>query len=473
MKILLVCVLITFGLSLSADELSNDALARTMTKSIAATVARSGVPGATVVAVDRKGVIYAADFGMRDVEAGLPVTGATRFYIASSTKTFTALAAMLMAADGALDVDAPLETVLPDLHLNRSVSLRDLLAHRSGFENDAVTFRTAYSGEFDTHSLFSLIEKKSATIPRSFRYGNLNYIIAAYAMQRAAGEAWNDIVAKRVLSPVGMTETTTHLPSAGIAVATPYLFDGEWKRAAPKSERTLHAAGGMFSTSRDLARFVIMSMNHGGGVLPRRVIDETQSPQIHLKRRFGRFDRFAYGLGWYLADYEGELLVHHFGGFRGAQAHMSFMPERGIGVVVLTNADVPLAHSIAAFVYDSLLRKADARKHLDEDVQRLVSGEQKFAASLEASIEKAVGAISSGDEHPFEWSDGTYDGDFGTFIVNNGHVTLGEMNSTLVHRKGSLFVVRFAADEPTFAIFHGDMAHADSVTWDGHEFRKR
>jgi CubicO group peptidase (beta-lactamase class C family) len=455
MKSVLAAVLLA-SLSAFADDAA-------ITKSLTAAVERSGIPGAAVVAVDRNGVVYAGDFGLRDVEAKLPVTKETRFYIASSTKSFTALTVMLLAADGKLDVDAPLETVLPDLHLGRTLALRDLLTHRLGFENDAVTFRTAYTGEIDRATLFSLLESKSKTIPRSFSYDNLGYDIAGFAIERAAGEPWKDAIAKRVLEPLGMHDTTLHPPANDVPVAAPYVFDGAWRREAPKTDRTMHAAGGMYATAADLARFVQMSLNHGAGVFPRRVIDETQSPQIHLKRRFARYDRFAYGLGWYLADYDGELLIHHLGGFRGAQAHMSFMPEHGIGVVVLTNTDAPIAHSLANFVYDALLKKAGAQKRLDEDVQRFIDGKRRVAAAIAARLDKKLANVSAeGDAHPIA---GTYSGDYGTIVINGNHITLGDMTSELTHAKGSTFVVRFAADEPTLATFKGK-----TVVWDGQEF---
>jgi len=435
-----------------------------ITKSIADAVEKSGIPGAAVVAVDRDHVVYAANFGYRDVDAKLPVTGNTRFYIASSTKPFTALTAMLLANEGKLDIDAPVEKDLPDLHLPHALTFRDLMTHRLGFENDAAGFRTAYSGEFDTPTLFSLVANKSKITPRVFSYDNLGYVLTAYAIEKATGESWKDAVVKRVLAPLAMTTATTHVPGAGVEVALPYVFDGAWRRVDAKSESTMHPAGGMYSTAADLARFVRVEMNHGGGVFPRRVIDETQSPQIHLQRRFSRYDRFAYGLGWYLADYDGDLLVHHFGGFRGAQAHMSYMPDHNLGVVVLTNTDAPLAHSFASFVYDSLLNKPDAQKRLDEDVQRFNDAKAKRPASLKARLEKLLAAAPAGGlDHPV---DGSYVGDYGTIVVKGDTITLGVMSSKL-EPQGRVFVVHFAPDEPTVAVFR-----ENKIVWDGQEFVK-
>ena len=221
----------------------------------------------------------------------------------------------------------------------------------------------------------------------------------------------------------------------------------------------------MYATAGDLARFVRMSLYQGGLIFPKRVIEETQSPQIHLKRKFARYDRFAYGLGWYLADYDADLLIHHFGGFRGAQAHMSFMPDRGLGVVVLTNTDAPLAHSIASFVYDSLLKKGDAQKRLDEDVQHFIEQKAKRAESLKTQVEKALANVSDSKERA---ADGTYVGDYGTMIVKANTIAIGAMHSTLVHAKGASYVVYFAPDEPTIVTFKGN-----SLNWDGQEFGRR
>jgi CubicO group peptidase (beta-lactamase class C family) len=121
-------------------------------------------PAVAIAVVAGERVIYEKAFGYRDRERRLPATVGTSFYIASSTKSFTALAARLLAADGKLNLDAPLDKVLPMLRLPPPLAadrmaVRDLLTHRLGFENDAVVHRTAYSGDFTDAQIWALLER--------------------------------------------------------------------------------------------------------------------------------------------------------------------------------------------------------------------------------------------------------------------------------------------------------------------------
>src|ERR1051326_5550807 len=143
------------------------------------------------------------------------------------------------------------------------------------------------------------------------------------------------------------------------------------------------------------------------------------------------------------------------------------MPDRGIGVVVLTNTDGPLAHSFASFVYDSLLKKADAQKRLDEDVQRLNDAKAKRAAMIAEHLEKALAGEGAGAPLRTK-NDGTYVGDYGTIVVSGNKIALGEMSSDLVLAKGATYVVHFAPDDPTLVTFRDG-----SLMWDDVEFKRK
>jgi CubicO group peptidase (beta-lactamase class C family) len=143
-----------------------------------------------------------------------------------------------------------------------------------------------------------------------------------------------------------------------------YIRDanGRFLPTTTKHEQQMHPAGGAVSTVGDLARWLILNLNEGRidgrKVFPERAVAQSHARQIQLDWTWGKFHRFAHGLGVYSADYEGDLLMHHFGG----ETHVSFMPEHGFGIAVLTNQiDVGLyvTHSVATLLYDHLLEKPD------------------------------------------------------------------------------------------------------------------
>ncbi len=100
-----------------------------------------------------------------------------------------------------------------------------------------------------------------------------------------------------------------------------------------------------------------------------------------------QFTREGYGLGWYVGHYDGDVLLHHFGGFSGFHAHVSFMPERKIGVVALANEigfGGFLAELVARYAYDLLRGQPDVDQKYEADLEEYAAnarnGRQRIAA---------------------------------------------------------------------------------------------
>lgn len=379
-------------------------------------------------------VIYQRTFG---------ATSETPFYLASVPKSFTGLAARLLAHEKKLDLDAPLTTTLPQLKLPAPLdparmSLRDLLTHRLGFNNDGAIWRTSYSGEWTEEQLFKILERHTVVTPRVFAYDNLGFNLAAFAIERAAKEPWSSVLSSRVFAPLSMKHTT----------ATPCI--------PTKTSRTMNrGSGGLCSSVDDMTRWLRVNMTDGildgKRIFPLAAMREVHAPQISLQRRFGRLDRYAYGLGWYHADYQGDVVMHHFGSYPGAWAHVSWMPDRKIGVVALANAYNPLPDVIAMLVYDTLIGRETARTQFDEDMKKIrdrVGGRPQRNAELAKKIASEVG---DSDRTLASYA-GTYvDEALGTVVVReqNGelHATNGDRSGQLIRARGDAFYVQWYADD--------------------------
>lgn len=332
------------------------------------------VPGVALAAVRDGEVVHEAGYGWRDREERLPVTPRTVFYTASLAKAFTGATAAVLAAEGEIDLDAPLSRFFPGLTDAPPVradetTLRDLLRHGAPFSNGGVNFVTSFVGPYEPRDLVRVLNDYSDP-SEGFVYSNTNYALAGYALEAATGRDWRDVMRERVFAPLAMVRSTARLADVDSAdFALPYLAQEDGIRRIPfaKSDGTITGAGGIFSTAGDLARFVVAQLDggrlDGRQALPVAAVREMQSPQIGLDATFFEFERYAYGLGLYLARWEGEALVHHFGGFPGFRSHVSFMPEHGLGVVVLQNEGVDgnrFADIVAAYVYDRLLGRPNA-----------------------------------------------------------------------------------------------------------------
>ena len=355
-------------------------------------------PGLAVVVVKDDQVVYRGDFGMRDAEAKLPATPDTRWYIGSTTKSFTAMAALILAEEGKLDFDAPLTTYWPELKLTPPldagrISLRDFLAMRPGLDNGAYHHRrTVIADVKDDKELVRILANHSAAEPRKFTYSNTSYDIAAEILEQVTGTSWQELTETKVFAPVGMTTATSVLPPPGTPIAYHHrsTAPGVFVKVKGKTNDSMGPAGGTYLTTNDAARWIIAMMNdgrlEGRQVLPRRAVRWAQSPQTVNKAKFAYFDRWGWGIGQDLGEYERELFVHRFGGFNGAFSHVSWMPDRRIGVAVFSNGGSSVANAVAAYAYDVLLGKPNLDAKWTPEIERMAAAVQKQRDATKAAI---------------------------------------------------------------------------------------
>ena len=353
-----------------------------------------------------------------------------------------------------------------------------------------VVFRTAYSGEFTTELLLQLLEAyPPAENGRAFAYGNLGFNIAGFALEAKLGESWKEIVAREVLAPLGMEDTRASQVGVSERLAVPHAPapDGFRRLRFGKSDANMHAAGGHVSTALDLARWLEVQLNagrlDGRQVLPAEVIAETQKHQVDQDRDFGAYHRDGWRLGWDLGTYRDQRMVARFGSFVGFRSHVSFMPEEGIGVVVLVNDGLlgsMLADMVANAIYDHRLvgpLAGEARQAaLAETAQRVAMGRQQFAQDLERRAARSqellqprtayTGSFENPDYGLMHW---TLDGETLHIAMglaeSDAEVYDAQANQLRIELTGRGQVVTF-----TFTFTDGQ---ASKVTYDGVEFERQ
>lgn len=457
------------------------------------------IPGVSIAVVTRGGPAYLRGFGVRDVGTGEPVTPETGFYIASSTKSFTGTLAALLDQRGTLALDAPLSRSLPDLRLAAplspdSITLRALLTHTSGMRNPGVVFRTAFSGQHDDALLLRLLAQ-STPGPRGYRYDNLGYVVAGLVMERATGREWQDLLRDELFRPLGMTRTTARISearAAGWPQAVPHMAapDGHLMRnPLLKDDNTMHAAGGIVTTAGDLARWLRAQLDggrvDGRQVIPEAVVRAAHAPHAMHTDTFYRYVRTGYGLGWQTADYEGERMIHHFGGFEGWRAHVSFLPDRGIGVAVLINDSSPLggpaADLIASYAYDLLLGRTGVNARYAAERERMAQNAERMRQAMAEDLARRAARPPTPEERkPF--FAGTYENEMmGTVNVRvrddrEVWATLGNLSARLdpFTRPDALRGEFLPGSGAVVQFFFRDTATpADSLNLNGATFRRR
>src|SRR5271167_3812746 len=169
-------------------------------------------PGVGVGIVVNDKLVFAKGYGFRDYEKKLPFTPATMSPIASNTKLFTAVAAGMLVEEGKLTWDKPVRESVPAIRfyndqLNDSVTLRDMLSHRTGITRHDTIW---YKSDFTRKELFQKLVYLEPEQPmrQSFLYNNLMFAATGYIIQLQSGKTWEEFVKDRILVPLGMTSTS-------------------------------------------------------------------------------------------------------------------------------------------------------------------------------------------------------------------------------------------------------------------------
>ncbi len=395
---------------------------------IQSTKDKTAHPAGTAVAIVKDGkIVYEGYFGFSDIDGKKPITRDTSFYIASTTKPFTALNVLLKANDGRLETRTSLQEMFPEFHFKgidaASVTAKDLLVHSSGIDNQPLVWATAFSGVHDAQSRRALI---AASYPDretklgAFRYTNVGYNVVSVWLDQKMATPWQDQLDKAIFKPLAMRRTSAYISKAEEKrwpLAKPYSFASAFASTPlylSKSDATMQAAGGLISTAPDLAKFLIAQLDEGRyagkQVFPKSVITQSHVPQVKVDGRYLDFKRTGYAWGWYTGEYKGKTMLHHFGSFSGFHAHLSFIPEQNIGLVVLNNEDAlsaRLTNLIADNAYGVLLDEPGISAKMSGRFDELLIQ----AKELQLATAKQRGVIQARAWHlsqPLEAYVGTY-----------------------------------------------------------------
>jgi len=335
--------------SFAADDAIRDAVAE-LPHFVEEVRAAWGVPGVAVTVVQDGRVVYSAGVGRRDLEAGGEVTGRTMFSVGSATKAFTAAAIGMLVDEGAVKLDQPVRAYLPELDLfdeyvASHLTVRDLLAHRSGLErHDAVWYRS----ELGRRELLERLRflRPGAGLRERFLYNNLMYMVAGRVVERVTGGTWEEFVQRRIFEPVGMSRSSFGTPPADERdVAMPHAIDRNGAVVAvPRyTGWGVGPAISICSCADDMARWVqlLQGLGASGGrrLLAEATVLEMFTPQMAVSALGPpELPISSYGLGWFVESYRGRLMVSHAGAIDGFYSIVVLLPTERLGVVVLTNA---------------------------------------------------------------------------------------------------------------------------------------
>lgn len=458
------------------------------------------IPGVAIVVIKDDKAIFVRGYGMADKETGTKADADTLFYIASSTKSFTALAAALLDKEGKIKLSDPMtkyasgmafKTPMPD-----KITIRDLLVHTSGLTNDPLTFRMAYSGESDAKEIARVFADGTSFVDANFgkyKYDNLGYNIYGVLLQNHLNAKWQDVLQERIFDPLGMKHTTAYISRARSkkwAVAAPYVIshqDGKIVRSPlAKKDNNLQSAGGMFASISDIGKWLNMNMNggklNGKQVFPADIIRAAHTGYTRTVRDAPPFNGDGeYGLGWQIGRYKGEEVIYHHGGFPGYRSHISFLPDKKIAVAVLVNegnAGGRAADMLATYAYDSWLGETNVEADYAKRLQELVDANERAKQRAMASFAERAKRTSQLTKPLGDYTGKYVNELFGTIqVTSNGNalvVKMGniEVASTAFTAPETIRVEMIPGMGEVIKFNNNPLDKVESLTYDGNKFIK-
>ncbi len=399
----------TTGLPLGAQPADIDKLAARVQGTF-------DVPGMAVAIVKDGKVLFAKGYGVRAVGKPEAVDADTLFGIGSNTKAFTVGALAMLVDEGKLGWDDKVIDRLPgfrlyDPYVTRELTVRDLLTHRSGLglgSGDLMLFPASdFTRSEVIHNLRYL--PPASSFRSKYAYDNLLYIAAGELIPAITGTSWEAFVQTRILDRIGGgCVSTLSLASGTRDIAAPHVvIDGHATEVAPDRSTAYDPAGSIQCSANGMAAWANAQLAEGrlpdGQPLfsaerhremwtPQTITpvspEATAATQTHFR---------DYGLGWFIEDYQGALRVTHTGGLIGMVSYVSLLPEKHVGIIVLTNQQSGPA---MAAMMETLLDRFVERGSQDrvafwtrksaEEAGKAAAADQTAEAAVEAAGGKAA-----------------------------------------------------------------------------------
>ena len=436
-----------------------------LTRFVETSMRLTGVTGVSLGILQGGKVVFAGGFGVRELgKPGRPDAD-TKFMIASNTKAMATLMLAKLVDAGKLRWDTPATSALPSFALGdpettARVRIEHLVCACTGMPRQDLEWLLQFEGVTPEKAMKVLATMKPTSgFGELFQYSNplaaAAGFIGGHVMypRLELGAAYDRAVQTLVFDPLGMRSTTHDFARAMRGnFAAPHAPDVDGKTALAegrinRSIVPLRPAGGAWSTVNDLLRYVAMELAEGKlpdgtTYLSREALLARREPHVAVAADV------TYGMGLMVNRRYGTTVVQHGGDLVGFHSDMLWLPEHGVGAVILTNGDPGW-----------LVRGAFSRKLLEvlfdgepEADGRVAAGAQEFFAGLAA--ERKLLTVPADPDRVKKLASRYFDPALGEIaVVREGARTLfdfGEFSSEVASRVNPDGTVSFVTIVPGF-----------------------
>jgi CubicO group peptidase (beta-lactamase class C family) len=340
-----------------------------------AIIKASRVPGLAVAVVYDDELIFAQGFGLREIGPPDTVNADTVFQIASLSKPISSTVVAALVSKGPVTWDSKISDLDPSFRLHdpyptAELTIRDLLAHRSGLPGTAGDDIEAigYNREDVLRRLRFVLP--SSSFRAGYSYSNAGFTEGAVAAAKPSGESWDAVAEEKLFRPLGMASTSSRYSdflTRTNRAALHVKANGTWSAKIKRDPDTQAPAGGVSSNVRDLAQWMRLQLGNGvfdgKRLISTEALDQAHTPVMARGHNPVTGSASFYALGWNIEFGRHGLVWGHSGAFSvGAQTAVGLYPDAKLGIVVLTNAfpsGVPegLVDTFADLAFDGKIQK--------------------------------------------------------------------------------------------------------------------
>jgi CubicO group peptidase (beta-lactamase class C family) len=320
-------------------------------------------PGVAVLVRENGQTLFQRGYGVMELRTRMAINAQTNFRLASCTKQFTAMAAMLLVRDGRLRYDERLTDVFPEFpRYGQSITIRNLLNHTSGLPDYEELMDSARPGkpspwtetrQIQDAQVLALLEtqKRGKFVPGTqWSYSNSGYVVLGLAVARVSGMAFADFLRERIFRPLKMNQTLGYIKGTNEVPNRAYGHsqeNGVFRETDQSATSATLGDGGVYSNLEDLAIWddalahhtLLSSAEMQPALMPVKLADGSQP---HWASGPGDADPLEskpvyYGFGWFLDPYQGYARNWHYGETTGFKTAIERFTKNNLTIIVLCN----------------------------------------------------------------------------------------------------------------------------------------
>jgi len=328
---------------------------------IFSSVVKPDEPGLAVLVKKDGRVMFERGYGIKELRTGPKIDTKTNFRLASVTKQFTAMAAMLLVHDKKLRYETTVGEIFPEFpEYGKKITVRQLLNHTGGLPDyedlmDAVEKAKGpiWSAEkqIQDAEVLELLEKetKAKFAPGTkWDYSNSGYVLLGVIVAKVSGKPFGDFLHERIFALLKMADTVVYQKGKNSVPNRAYGHTKEgnsFKETDQSSTSATLGDGGVYSNVDDLSKWDDALRNHT------LLSKEEMKPALE-PAKFGGAGNVVlpddapaalhgvpveYGFGWFLDPYKGHARMWHYGETVGFKTAIQRLTTDGLTVIVLCN----------------------------------------------------------------------------------------------------------------------------------------